>query len=160
MKERGGEGFMIDGVKTKRLVAHHDERGWLMEILRSDDEIFDEFGQVYVSVAYPGVVKGWHYHKLQTDHFCVIKGMLKVVLYDQREDSTTHGELNEFFVGEGNPLLIKIPALVVHGVKAIGTEPGFLINCPTRPYNREQPDEYRIDPHSGEIPYRWEQRDG
>jgi dTDP-4-dehydrorhamnose 3,5-epimerase len=152
--------MMIDGVKTKKLTAHHDERGWLAEILRSDEEIFDEFGQVYVSVAYPGVVKGWHYHKLQTDHFCVLKGMLKVVLYDQREESKTFGEVNEFFMGEGNLMLVKIPPLVVHGVKAISSEPGFLINCPTRPYNHEQPDEYRIDPHSGQIPYSWERRDG
>jgi dTDP-4-dehydrorhamnose 3,5-epimerase len=151
---------MIEGVKTKRLTVHHDERGWLAEILRSDEEIFEAFGQVYVSVAYPGVVKGWHYHKLQTDHFCVVKGMLKVVLYDPREDSPTRGEVNEFFIGESNPMLVKIPALVVHGVKAIGEEAGYLINCPTRPYDHKHPDEYRIDPHSGEVPYRWERRDG
>ncbi len=119
---------MIDGVKIKRLTAHHDERGWLAEILRSDDEVFEGFGQVYVSVAYPGVVKGWHYHKLQTDHFCVIRGMLKVVLYDSREESPTFGEVNEFFMGEGNLMLVKIPPLIVHGVKANSTEPGFLIN--------------------------------
>ena len=68
---------MIEGVKTKKLRVIPDERGRLMEILRSDDDLFDKFGQVYMTTAYPGVVKGWHYHKVQTDHFCVVYGMMK-----------------------------------------------------------------------------------
>jgi dTDP-4-dehydrorhamnose 3,5-epimerase len=115
---------------------------------------------VYVSVAYPGVVKGWHYHKLQTDYFTIVRGMMKVVLYDQRKESPTFGELNEFFMGELNPVLLVIPPYVVHGMKAIGTEPGYLVNCPTQPYNYQCPDEHRIDPHGGEIPYNWERKDG
>jgi dTDP-4-dehydrorhamnose 3,5-epimerase len=151
---------MIEGVATKKLRVIPDERGFLMEILRSDDEIFKQFGQVYLSVAYPGAVKGWHYHKKQTDYFTVVKGMLKVVLYDQREESKTYGEINEFFIGELNPMLIVIPPMVVHGVTAVGTEPGFLVNCPTEPYDHANPDEYRIDPHSGVVPYDWKRKDG
>ncbi len=151
---------MIEGVKTKPLRVIPDERGFLMEMLRSDDALFQKFGQVYVSVAYPGVVKGWHYHKRQTDYFTIVKGMMKVVLYDQRKESPTFGELNEFFMGELNPVLLVIPPLVVHGMKAIGTESGYLVNCPTEPYDYNSPDEYRIDPHGGEIPYNWERKDG
>ncbi len=151
---------LIHGVAIKKLRVIPDERGFVMEMLRCDDEIFQKFGQVYLSVAYPGVVKGWHYHKKQTDNFVVVKGMLKVVLYDQRKDSPTYGKINEFFMGERNPILLVIPPLVVHGVKAIGTEPGYLINCPTEPYNHEQPDEFRIPPHGGEIPYDWSRKDG
>jgi len=151
---------MIDGVKVKQLKMIADERGFVMEMLRSDDEIFERFGQVYLSVAYPGVVKGWHYHKLQTDYFTIVKGMMKVVLYDQRKDSQTYGQINEFFMGELRPMLLVIPPYVVHGMKAIGTEPGYLINCPTLPYEHKSPDEYRIDPHGGEIPYNWERKDG
>jgi dTDP-4-dehydrorhamnose 3,5-epimerase len=150
----------IEGVVVKKLKVIPDERGFLMEMLRCDDDFFKEFGQVYLSVAYPGVVKGWHYHKTQTDHFTVVKGMLKVVLYDQREGSATKGEINEFFIGEKNPLLLVIPPMVVHGVKGIGAEPGYLVNVPDKPYNYDKPDEYRIDPHGGEIPYDWSQRDG
>ena len=80
---------MIDGVRVKQLKVIPDERGRLMEMLRSDDGLFQKFGQVYVSVAYPGVVKGWHYHKVQTDYFTIISGMMKVVLYDGRPDSAT-----------------------------------------------------------------------
>ena len=59
---------MIEGVTTKRLRLLVDERGWLMEILRNDWDVFDRFGQVYVTAAYPNVVKAWHMHKKQTDH--------------------------------------------------------------------------------------------
>jgi dTDP-4-dehydrorhamnose 3,5-epimerase len=132
-----------------------DERGFLMEMLRSDDEIFEKFGQVYVTACYPGVIKGWHYHRKQTDHFTVVKGMAKVVLYDGREDSPTHGEINEFFMGDMNQILLKIPSLVMHGFKAIGTEPAYVINCPTEVYNYEQPDEYRLPYDTTEVPYDW-----
>lgn len=151
---------LIEGVTTKKLKVIPDERGFLMEMLRSDEEIFKKFGQVYLSVAYPGVVKGWHYHKKQTDNFTVVKGMLKVVLFDQREESKTRGQINEFFMGERNPILLVIPPMVVHGVKAVGGEPGYLVNCPTEPYDYSNPDEYRIDPYSGEVPYDWSRRDG
>lgn len=151
---------MIDGVVTKILRLIPDERGFLMEILRNDDPLFDTFGQVYLSVANPGVVKGWHYHKLQTDRMAVIKGMSKIVLYDMREDSSTHGEVCELFIGDKNPMIVKIPPGVAHGMKCIGTEPSYMINIPTHVYNYKKPDEYRIAPHGGEIPYDWSQKDG
>ncbi len=151
---------MIEGVKTKKLKVIPDERGLLMEILRNDDEFFQKFGQVYLSVVYPGVVKGWHYHKKQTDHFCFVKGMAKVVLYDPRQGSKTKGEVNEFFLGEHNPALLVIPPLVYHGMKGVGTEPAYLINTPTEHYVYDSPDEYRVAPNSPEVPYDWTRKDG
>jgi dTDP-4-dehydrorhamnose 3,5-epimerase len=82
------------------------------------------------------------------------------VLFDQREGSKTRGVVSEYFMGERNPILLVIPPLVVHGVKAVGGKPGYLINCPDLPYNHAAPDEYRIDPHGGEVPYDWGTRDG
>jgi len=146
---------MIDGVKIKQLKIHPDERGKLMEILRVDDEVFKGFGQVYMTTAYPGVVKAWHYHKLQYDNFAVVKGMMKLVLYDSREDSPTKGEINEFFVGEYNPILVQIPPMIYHGFKAIGGQEAITINVPTKEYNPKEPDEYRIPPHDNNIPYNW-----
>jgi dTDP-4-dehydrorhamnose 3,5-epimerase len=151
---------MIHGVVTKKLKVIPDERGRLMEILRSDDELFSKFGQVYMTTAYPGVVKSWHYHKKQTDHFAVVKGMIKLVLYDNREDSPTKGEINEFFLGEHNPMLIKIPCLVLHGFKCISQEEAICINIPTEVYNYDKPDEFRVDPHKNDIPYEWKRREG
>lgn len=146
---------MIHGVRTKKLHPIPDERGRLMEILRSDEEVFERFGQVYMTTAYPGVVKGWHYHKKQNDNFAVVRGTIKLVLYDRREDSPTHGEVNEFFLGVHNPLLVRIPALVLHGFKGVGTEEAIVINCPTEVYNYREPDEFRVDPFSQEVPYDW-----
>ena len=147
---------MIDGVEIKQLKVNADERGSLMEILRADDEIFEQFGQVYVSLNYPGVIRAWHYHKKQTDLFVVVKGMIKVPLYDGREDSPTHGEVNEFFLGEQNRILLKIPRGVMHGYKTIGIEPSLLLNFPTEPYHASDPDEYRLPYDTDEIPYDWE----
>jgi dTDP-4-dehydrorhamnose 3,5-epimerase len=141
---------------VKQLRANADERGYLMEILREDEEIFEHFGQVYVSLNYPGVIRAWHYHRLQTDYFVCIKGMIKVPLYDARDGSPTHGEINEFFLGEHNRILLKIPVGVYHGYKTVGTEPSLLLNFPTRPYNRNEPDEYRVPYNSPEIPYNWD----
>jgi dTDP-4-dehydrorhamnose 3,5-epimerase len=151
---------MIQGVVTKKLKVIPDERGRLMEILRADDELFSKFGQVYMTTAYPGVVKGWHYHKKQTDHFSVVKGMIKLVLYDSRKDSPTKGEVNEFILGEHNPLLVKIPPLVFHGFKCVSEQEAICINVPTEVYNYDQPDEFRVDPHDNDIPYKWERKDG
>jgi dTDP-4-dehydrorhamnose 3,5-epimerase len=151
---------MINGVRVKQLKVIPDERGRLMEMLRADDEIFIRFGQVYMTTAYPGTVKAWHYHKKQVDNFVVVKGMMKVVLYDSREGSPTFREINEFFMGEHNPVLLQIPAYVYHGFKGISESESIVINCPTEVYNHQDPDEYRISPHGGEIPYDWARKDG
>jgi len=151
---------MINGVKIKKLKAIPDERGHIMEIFREDDEIFEKFGQVYITTAYPGVVKAWHYHKKQTDNFACVRGMMKVVLHDSRTGSPTKGEINEFFIGEHNNLLIQIPKMVTHGFKCISECEAIIVNCPTECYNHKNPDEYRMDPHKSDIPYNWERKNG
>ena len=151
---------MIQDVKIKRLKVIPDERGRLMEMLRADDELFIKFGQVYMTTGYPGVVKAWHYHKKQWDHFVVVKGMMKVVLYDGRQGSSTFREINEFFMGDYNPILLQIPPFVHHGFKCISETEAIMINCPTEVYDYNNPDEYRIEPHRGEIPYDWTRKDG
>ncbi len=151
---------MIDGVQTRKLRLIPDERGYLMEMLRSDWDEYNKFGQVYITAVYPGVVKGWHYHKIQTDHFVCVAGMAKVVLYDGREDSPTYGQINEFFMGQQNPILLKIPPGVMHGFKGIGTEMTLIVNVPTELYNYDEPDEYRLPAHTDQIPYDWARKDG
>ncbi|HRZ87788.1 MAG TPA: dTDP-4-dehydrorhamnose 3,5-epimerase family protein, partial [bacterium] len=137
-----------------------DERGRLMEILRNDEEMFEKFGQVYLTTGYPGVVKGWHYHKKQTDFFTVVKGMMKIVLYDARKSSPTYKEVNEFFLGDHNPACLSIPPEVVHGFKCVSLEEAMVVNVPTEPYDPKNPDEHRIDPHTNDIPYDWKRKDG
>lgn len=150
---------MIEGVRIKTLRVIPDERGRLMEILRRDDEIFTKFGQIYITTAYPGVIKAWHYHRIQTDNLVAIAGMAKVALYDAREKSPTYKRVEEYFIGIHNPLLIQIPPMVYHGYKCISSEEAVVINCPTELYNRTNPDEYRVDPLNNDIPYNWHKKD-
>ena len=152
--------MMIDGVRVKKLRVIPDERGRLMEIFRNDDELFQRFGQVYMTTTYPNAVKAWHLHKIQTDNVTVVQGMLKLVLYDARDGSPTKGEVNEFFVGEHNPLLVQIPNGVYHGWMCISETEAIAVNIPTEPYNRDNPDEHRLHPHENDIPYEWARKDG
>lgn len=151
---------MIEGVQIKQLKVHCDERGRLMELLRRDDKIFKKFGQVYMTTCYPGVVKGWHYHKKQTDHFVCVKGMIKLVLFDSRKKSKTYKEVNEFFLGIHNPILVQVPTWVYHGFKGVSEEEAVVINTITEPYRYVEPDEFRVPAHSKEIPYDWARKDG
>lgn len=149
---------IIEGVVVKKLRVIADERGSLMEIVRVGDECFEadpNYGQHYLTTAYPGVVKAWHYHEFQDDNFCVVKGMAKVALYDGRKDSPTFGIVNEFFIGEKNPCVIHIPRGVWHGYKAIANETCYLVNMVTKPYNHSVPDEHRAHYHNNETGYDW-----
>ena len=144
---------MIEGVEIHPLKQIPDERGKIMHMLRCDDPHFEKFGEIYFSMVYPGVVKGWHLHKEMTLNYAVIVGMIKLVLYDDRENSPTQGELMELFIGESNYVLVKIPPRVWNGFKGIGVQPAIVANCATLPHD---PDEIiRIDPFDNHIPYDW-----
>jgi dTDP-4-dehydrorhamnose 3,5-epimerase len=147
---------MIKDVVTHKLRLIPDERGRLMEIIRTDEPHYKPIGQVYMTTNYPGVVKAWHYHKKQTDQMTCVKGMVKVVLYDGREDSPTHGEVNEFFVGEYNPMLIQIPPGVFHGWKCISDGESVVVNCPDQLFDYKHPDEHRAAFDDPSIPYDWD----
>lgn len=151
---------MIDGVKIKKLKVVPDERGRLMEILRSDDGLFLKFGQIYMTTTYPGVVKAWHLHKKQTDNIACVQGMIKLALYDSREGSPTFKEVNQFYLGIHNPLLVQIPVDVYHGWMCVSEEEAIVVNIPTEVYDYENPDEHRVDPHQNDIPYDWRRKDG
>lgn len=151
---------MIDGVRTKNLKVIPDERGRLMEILRSDDEIFEKFGQVYVTTTCPGVVKAWHKHEKQTDNIVCVVGMIKLVVYDGRPGSMTPGEIDEFFLGVHNPVLVQVPPSLFHGWKCVSQEEAVVVNIPTNTYDPADPDEQRLDPATSDIPYDWKRKDG
>jgi dTDP-4-dehydrorhamnose 3,5-epimerase len=145
---------MIEGVVTKRLKVIPDERGRLMECLRSDDELFEKFGQLYMTTTLPGVVKGWHYHHAQVDNVVCVKGMIKLVLYDGR-DGPTKGQTDEFFLGEHNPLLVKVPAGIWHGWKCVSPEEAYIVNAPTELYRYDDPDQEERPHDDPEIGYDW-----
>lgn len=147
---------LIAGVRVKPLRVIPDERGQLMETLRADDALFERFGQVYVTTAKPGVVKAWHYHKLQADYWVCLAGRARVGLYDAREGSPTHGQVNEWILTPEDPFLVKIPIGVYHGFKGLAADrESMILNIPTVPYNYAVPDEYRADPYDPAIPFDW-----
>ncbi len=145
---------MIDGVQIKQLIRHPDERGFFEELIRVTDPIFAEgFGQLSRSSMVAGVVKAWHVHKTQIDWWCVVKGTIKVALYDLRAGSATHKELNEFTLGdEGQDMILKIPAGVAHGLKVI-KGPSDLVYVTSGMYSKDE--EGRIPYNDSEIGYDW-----
>lgn len=145
---------LINGVMVKPLVRHADERGYFEEVIRVTDDFFKEgFGQLSHSLMHPGVIKAWHVHKTQIDWWYVVKGDLKVVLYDKRENSPTLKTLNEFYIGQNHDnIVIKIPPGVLHGCKVMG-DGAELVYTTSGVYNQDE--EGRVEHNDPEIGYDW-----
>lgn len=153
------EGYcMIDGVMIIPLQIIMDERGMVRHMMRSTDPYFSQFGEIYFSVIFPGVIKAWHVHRKMELNYAVIFGNIKLVLYDARENSTTYGQLQEIFMGEDNYVLVKVPPHVVNGFTCLGGEKAIVANCASIPHD---PDEIeRFDPFDLSIGYSWGVRHG
>ena len=149
---------MIKGVAVHPLRRIPDERGMVMHMLRADAPHFERFGEIYFSTIYPNVVKGWHRHRRMTLNYAVVSGMIKLVLFDEREDSPTRSEVTELFVGDQNYVLVTVPPLVWNGFKGVGTAPAIVANCATVPHDPTEVE--RLDPWSPRIPYSWDVRHG
>ena len=145
---------MIDGVRITPLKQILDERGKVMHMLRNDSPHFSGFGEIYFSCVYPGVVKAWHIHKHMTLNYAVPHGRIKLVLYDDREDSPTRGELQEIYMGSDNYCLVTISPRIWNGFKGIGTEMAIVANCSSIPHDPAEIE--RLSPVNDRIPYDWE----
>jgi dTDP-4-dehydrorhamnose 3,5-epimerase len=148
----------IHDVRVTPLRRIPDERGAILHMLRADDPAYERFGEIYFSLVYPGVVKGWHRHSRMTLNYAVPVGMVKLVCYDDRDDSPTTGALQELHIGELNYVLVTIPPLVFNGFKGEGTVPALVANCATMPHDPEEIE--RLDPATDRIPYDWSLRHG
>ena len=144
---------MIDGVMITPLTRISDERGSVMQMLRCDASAFEGFGEIYFSSVWPGAIKGWHLHTDMTLNYAVVCGHIKLVLYDDREDSPSKGEIQEVFTGDDNYCLIRIPPMVWNGFKGLGAERAIVANCATIPHDPTEIQ--RLDPFAGGIPYDW-----
>jgi dTDP-4-dehydrorhamnose 3,5-epimerase len=149
----GDEGGPIDGVKTIQLRRIPDERGTIYHMLRSDDPHFVQFGEIYFTSVYEGVVKGWHKHREMTLNYACIFGRIKLALYDDRRDSPTRGALNELFLGPDNHLLAVIPPGIWTGFKGMTSPFALVANCCTHPHDPSRT--MRLDPFDNDIPYDW-----
>ena len=145
---------MIDGVKLTQLDQIHDERGKVMRMLRSDSQEFESFGEIYFSTIHPGAVKAWNKHENMTLNYAVVYGQIKFVLFDDRPDSKTRGQLQEFYISPENYYLVTVPPMIWNGFKAVGSDEAIVANCATSPHD---PSEIKRLPADSElIPYKWD----
>jgi dTDP-4-dehydrorhamnose 3,5-epimerase len=149
---------MIEGVVFKKLEKHCDDRGTFMEIVRDDEGLLEQFGQLSVSMSYPGVIKAFHYHDHQDDLWHFVSGNTQVVLHDLRRSSPTFGQTDVYYMGEENPSILLIPKGVAHGYRVLGNKPAVIVYLTTRSYNREQPDEHRLPWNDPTIGFDWSTR--
>lgn len=149
---------MIEGVAMFPLRRIQDERGLVMHMLKESDPHFQKFGEIYFSVIFPGVIKAWHLHSRMTINYAVVVGNIKLVLFDQRPESKTRGQLQEIYFGQVNYQLVRVPPGVVNGFTAVGGETAIVANCADIPHD---PGEItRIDPFTPTIPYDWKLKHG
>ena len=149
---------LIDGVKITPLKQIADERGKVMQMMRADTPPFEQFGEIYFSVVYPQVIKGWHIHAMMTLNYAVIAGTIKLVLFDDRNGSPTKGSIQEIFLGESNYSLVTIPPGIWNGFKGVGIIPAIVANCATHPHDSDEIE--RMDPFNNDIPYDWALKHG
>ena len=145
---------MIEGLIIKKLARFSDERGWLCEAWRKDESGYQPV-MAYVSKTEPGVVRGPHEHKEQSDCFIFTgPGNFCMCLWENRTGKPGYRQLETMEVGEDNPCMIIVPPGVVHGYQCISKEAGYYVNLPNQLYkgqNKEQEvDEIRweVDPES------------
>jgi len=149
---------MIEGVQIIPLKTMMDERGMVRHMMKCTDPYFRHFGEIYFSTIFPGAIKAWHVHRKMELNYAVISGNIKLVLFDARTDSATHGEIQEIYMGEDNYTLVKVPPHVVNGFKSIGNEKAIVANCSDIPHDPREIE--RIDPFDPSIGYNWGIRHG
>ena len=152
---------MIEGVRIHPLRRIPDDRGAILHMLRCDDPHFERFGEIYFSTIHPGVVKGWHRHKVMALNYAVVSGMIRMALYDDREGSPTRGRTQEIYTGDDHYALVHVPPLVWNGFKGVGTRTAIVANCATHPHDPLEIE--RLDPslppEKGGLPFSWALRD-
>ena len=154
-------GLGIAGVEVKRLTIHADPRGIMTPVIDTRDSFWDEpIVYAYRFSILPGRIKGWGMHDLQTDRYFIVSGSVRVALFDGRQDSPSAGSIVQVNFTDRTPGLVKIPPGVWHADQNWGETEAQVVNFPTRPYDPDNPDKYRIDPHGGAIPFDWSIPDG
>jgi dTDP-4-dehydrorhamnose 3,5-epimerase len=149
---------LIHGVEIKAFPIWPDDRGYFLEVARLGQELVAQFRpdstQVSAAFNYPGIIKAFHYHKLQTDYWVPAAGLFQVALVDLRVGSRTYGWKNTLYVGTLRPWRILIPPGIAHGYKVLGEQPSVLVYVTNRTYDPQ--DEGRVPYNDTAIGYDWE----
>lgn len=151
-----GEAATIDGVQIVPLKRIPDERGTIYHMLKKTDPHFIDFGEIYFSTVYPGVIKGWHKHRDMTLNYACVFGRVKLVLYDDRSGSKSRGKLMEIFLGPDNYSLVIIPPNIWNGFKGMSEPCAIIANCCTHTHDMSRSE--RMSPFDKQIPYDWSVR--
>lgn len=147
---------IIQGVRIIPLRQIPDDRGTVYHMLKATDPHFVQFGEIYFSTVYPGVVKAWKLHHRVTVNYACILGRIKLVLYDERSSSPTRDVLMEVFLGPDHYCLVVIPPEVWNGFQGMSQPMAIVANCATEPHDPSEFD--RLDPVDSHIPYKWSQK--
>ena len=145
---------MIDGIKITLLKQIVDERGKIMHMIRNDSKIFEKFGEIYFSTVNLGFVKAWHLHKENTLNYVCIKGKVKLVLFDDRKDSSTTGQHQELILSPEDYFLVTIPPFIWNGFKGLSDSDSIIANCMTLPHNEKET--VRKDSFDKNFTYKWD----
>ena len=145
---------MIHDVKITPLKIISDNRGKVMHMLRTDSQVFEKFGEIYFSTIYHQSIKGWHLHKESTLNYVCIKGKVKLVLFDNRKESSTKGVYQELILSPEDYFLVTIPPNIWNGFKGLDKAESIIANCLTLPHNEREM--VRKDLFDKSFSYKWE----
>lgn len=145
---------MIHDVVITPLQQIVDDRGKVMHMLRRDSKLFDEFGEIYFSYVNSLAIKAWKLHRKLTMNLAVPSGTIKLVLYDERENSQTKWQIHEIIVGEQDYCLITVPPGIWNGFQGLGTTGSLIANCATLPHDPDEVERLNVD--DPRIPYIWQ----
>lgn len=144
----------IAGVTLTELRQITDERGAVLHMVRSDAPDFTAFGECYFSEVRAGAIKAWKRHRTQTQNLAVPVGRIKIVIYDNREDSLSRGHMLIQELGRPDAYCrIRIPPGLWYGFAALGETPALIVNCADSPHQPAESEAAPLD--DARIPYRW-----
>ncbi len=144
---------MIQDVKISPLKILSDSRGSVMHMMRNDSKIFESFGEIYFSTIYKDSIKAWHLHKESTLNYACIKGAVKLVLFDERSESSTKGKYQEINLSPESYFLVTIPPNIWNGFKGIYEPESIIANCLSLPHNEKEM--VRKDHSDQKFKYKW-----
>ncbi len=144
---------MIEGVTINEKKVISDNRGKILHMLRNDDKNFTKFGEIYFSYVYPNQFKAWHLHKKMTLNYVAVYGEIKIVLFDDRKESKTFGEIQEIFLSNENHKLITIPPMIWNGFSSANKNLAVLANCSNIPHDKSEIERLNYD--DPKFPYDW-----
>lgn len=138
---------MIEEVEHNTVNSFLDDRGFLSQILPEGQSNFN-IKRIYSTGNFSvGTIRGFHKHRIEQKVFFVTNGSAKFVLIDDRKDSSTYNKIDTFILSHLKPSTLFVPSGIYTGWMSL--EPNTVIlGISTEPFNKDEPDDERLDPYS------------